>query len=77
MRQYEDEVLLCVANLSRSAQASELDLSNWKGRSPLEMLGRTTFPDIGEPPYLITLAPYGFYWFRLTEKPPSAERRAA
>ncbi|MEO6945509.1 MAG: putative maltokinase, partial [Nitrobacter sp.] len=71
VRQHDDEVVLCVANLSRSAQASELDLSNWKGRSPLEMLGRTTFPDIGEPAYLITLAPYGFYWFQLTEKPPS------
>jgi len=71
MRQHGDEVLLCVANLSRSAQASELDLSNWKGRSPVEMLGRTTFPDIGELAYLITLAPYGFYWFQLTEKPPS------
>lgn len=71
VRQYDDEVVLCVANLSRSAQASELDLSHWKGHSPLEMLGRTTFPDIGELPYLITLAPYGFYWFRLNEKPPS------
>jgi maltose alpha-D-glucosyltransferase/alpha-amylase len=71
VRQHGDEVVLCVANLSRSAQASELDLSQWKGRSPQEMLGRTIFPDIGELAYLITLAPYGFYWFRLTEKPPS------
>ena len=44
VRQYEDEVILCVANLSRSAQAAELDLSPWKGRMPLEMLGRTPFP---------------------------------
>src|SRR5207302_11296105 len=65
LRQFEEEALLCVANLSRSAQASELDLSAWKGRSPMEMLGRTTFPDIGELPYLVTLAPYGFYWFQL------------
>ena len=65
VRQYEDEVMLCVANLSRSAQAAELDLSRWKGRMPLEMLGRTHFPAIGELPYMITLAPYGFYWFQL------------
>ncbi|ETR78715.1 alpha-amylase [Afipia sp. P52-10] len=71
LRTYKDEAILCVANLSRSAQASELDLSPWKGRSPVEMLGRTTFPDIGELPYLITLSPYGFYWFQLTEKPVS------
>jgi maltose alpha-D-glucosyltransferase/alpha-amylase len=68
IRQYRDEVILCVANLSRSAQATELDLSAWKDRIPLEMLGRTRFPAIGELPYMITLAPYGFYWFRLEER---------
>jgi maltose alpha-D-glucosyltransferase / alpha-amylase len=67
VRQYGDEVILCVANLSRSAQATELDLSPWKERVPLEMLGRTSFPPIGELPYMITLAPYGFYWFELRE----------
>ncbi len=60
-------MILCVANLSRSAQATELDLSAWKERVPLEMLGRTCFPAIGELPYMITLAPYGFYWFQLQE----------
>ncbi len=68
VRQYQDEVILCVANLSRSAQATELDLSAWKDRIPLEMLGRTRFPPIGELPYMITLAPYGFYWFELQER---------
>jgi maltose alpha-D-glucosyltransferase / alpha-amylase len=68
VRQYKDEVILCVANLSRSAQATELDLSSWKERIPLEMLGRTRFPAIGELPYMITLAPYGFYWFQLEER---------
>ena len=67
VRQYGEEVILCVANLSRSAQATELDLSAWKDRIPLEMLGRTRFPPIGELPYMITLAPYGFYWFELRE----------
>jgi maltose alpha-D-glucosyltransferase / alpha-amylase len=68
VRQYKDEVILCVANLSRAAQATELDLSPWKGRIPQEMLGRTRFPAIGELPYMITLAPYGFYWFQLQER---------
>jgi maltose alpha-D-glucosyltransferase/alpha-amylase len=68
VRQYQDEVILCVANLSRAAQATELDLSPWKERIPLEMLGRTRFPAIGELPYMITLAPYGFYWFQLQER---------
>ena len=72
VRQYQDEVILCVANLSRSAQATELDLSAWKDRIPLEMLGRTRFPAIGELPYMVTLAPYGFYWFELQERDKSA-----
>src|SRR5467141_403031 len=67
VRQHENEVVLCVANLSRSAQAAEIDLSPWRGRVPLELLGRTNFPPIGENPYLITLAPYGFFWFQLCE----------
>src|SRR5262245_52001538 len=65
LRQYEEEVLLCVANLSRSAQAAEIDLSSWQGRIPFELLGRTSFPPIGPAPYLVTLSPYGFFWFQL------------
>src|SRR6195952_4890357 len=65
VRQHESETIVCVANLSRSAQAAEIDLSPWKGRVPMEMLGRTAFPRIGELPYLVTLPPYGFFWFLL------------
>jgi maltose alpha-D-glucosyltransferase/alpha-amylase len=68
VRQYGDEVILCVANLSRAAQATELDLTPWKDRIPQEMLGRTRFPAIGEMPYMITLGPYGYYWFQLQER---------
>ncbi|KQP18481.1 alpha-amylase [Pseudorhodoferax sp. Leaf267] len=65
LRVYEDEVILCVVNLARSAQPAELDLSAFKGRVPVEMLGRTAFPPIGELPYLMTIAAHGFYWLRL------------
>ncbi len=65
VRQLGDEAILCVANISRAAQAVELDMSPWKGRIPQEMLGRTKFPRIGELPYLVTLPPYGFFWFQL------------
>jgi maltose alpha-D-glucosyltransferase / alpha-amylase len=67
LRQYEHEVVLCVANLSRSAQSAEIDLAAWRGFVPVEMLGRTRFPRISDAPYLITLAPYGFFWFLLSE----------
>src|SRR5690606_29955042 len=56
---------LCVFNVSRQAQAVELDLHDWRGRVPVELDGGTAFPPIGELPYLLTLPPYGFYWFQL------------
>jgi maltose alpha-D-glucosyltransferase/alpha-amylase len=67
VRTYEDDVVLCVHNVARSAQAVELDLSRWRGMVPEEMFGRTRFPSIGELPYLLTLAPRGFFWFQLQE----------
>lgn len=66
VREYSnDDPILCVANLSRSAQPVELDLARFKGRVPLELMGRTAFPPIGELPYLLTLPGHGFYWFVL------------
>jgi maltose alpha-D-glucosyltransferase/alpha-amylase len=70
LRQYGDEAILCVANLARTAQPVELDLKRFKGRVPVEMLGRTSFPPIGELPYLLTLPAHGFYWFRLASDAP-------
>ncbi|MEO8310080.1 MAG: maltose alpha-D-glucosyltransferase [Caldimonas sp.] len=65
LSEYEDDTILTVFNLSRAAQPVELDLTAYKGRVPVEMLGRTSFPPIGDLPYLLTLPSYGFYWFRL------------
>ena len=67
LRCLPEEVVVCVHNLSRSAQAVELDLSRYEGLVPEEMFGRTPFPRIGRFPYLLTLAGRGFFWFRLTE----------
>jgi maltose alpha-D-glucosyltransferase/alpha-amylase len=65
IRRSEHDVVLCVANLSRSAQPAELDLRAFRGMIPVEMLGYTEFPAIGDAPYFLTLGPYGFYWFEL------------
>ncbi|HYM28287.1 MAG TPA: maltose alpha-D-glucosyltransferase, partial [Steroidobacteraceae bacterium] len=80
LREYQADTILCVANLSRSAQPVELDLAAHKGAVPIELLGRTPFPPIGELPYLLTLPGYAFYWFRLSreaEAPPWHDERAA
>jgi maltose alpha-D-glucosyltransferase/alpha-amylase len=65
VRQLGNERVLVVNNLSSSAQAVELNLGKYKGSIPIEMSGKTIFPRIGELPYLLTLGPYQFYWFRL------------
>ncbi len=67
-REYEDETLLVVNNLCRFSQPVELDLSRFNGWRPVELFGDTPFPPIGELPYLLTMGPNGFYWFRL-ERP--------
>ncbi len=63
--EHGDDIILSVFNLSRAAQPVELNLSAYKTRVPVEMLGRTSFPPIGDLPYLLTLPSFGFYWFRL------------
>jgi maltose alpha-D-glucosyltransferase / alpha-amylase len=60
-----DETILCVFNLARAPQAVELDLSAFKGRVLVELFGRSSFPPIGDLPYLLTLPGHGFYWFLL------------
>ena len=65
LREHEDESILCVANLSRSAQPVELDLSRFRGRVPVEMMGGSSFPPLGDLPYMLTLPGHSFYWFRL------------
>ncbi len=70
LREYSDgdtqEIVLCVSNLSRTAQAVELGLAEFAGRLPVDMIGGAVFPPIGQLTYLLTLAPYGFLWFVLT-----------
>lgn len=65
LRRYKNEVLLCVVNLSSFSQPVELDLSEFNGWVLMELFGGVEFPRIGTLPYLLTLGPYSFYWFRL------------
>ncbi len=66
LREQDGEYILCVANMSRTAQAVELNLAEFAGRIPVELSGGTAFPMIGQLTYLLTLPPYGFYWFNLS-----------
>ncbi len=65
VREHEDQRVLCVFNMGRSAQAVELDLREFRGAVPVELTGNSAFPPVGELPYMLTLPGYGFYWFAL------------
>ncbi len=65
IREYKNERILVVVNLSRFAQAVELDLEELEGFMPLEVFSRNSFPVIRKTPYIITLGPHGYYWFEL------------
>jgi maltose alpha-D-glucosyltransferase/alpha-amylase len=67
LRAHDDDIVLCVNNLSRFAQPVELDLRRFAGRVPVELRGGVRFPAVGELPYLLTLAAHGSYWFELVE----------
>ncbi|MDB5806482.1 MAG: putative alpha amylase/trehalose synthase [Betaproteobacteria bacterium] len=65
LREYDGESLLCVINLSRHAQAAELDLSKFEGRVPVEIFGKEAFPPVTKLPYVLTLPGHGYLAFRL------------
>ena len=65
VRKLGNETILVVNNLSSAAQAVELDLKPYKGNILVEMFGRNVFPRIGDLPYLLTMGPYQFYWFKI------------
>ena len=69
----QSETVLCVANLSRFAQPVSLDLAQFEGMIPVEMLGYVPFPQIDRTPYAITLAPYSFFWLELQPAPEKTE----
>jgi maltose alpha-D-glucosyltransferase / alpha-amylase len=82
VREFGDDVVLCVNNLSRFAQPVELDLRRYESAEPIELLGGSRFPAIGQLPYLLTLGGHSFYWLRIprhqvTDRPPEAAVQAA
>ncbi|GAA3211130.1 maltose alpha-D-glucosyltransferase [Dactylosporangium siamense] len=69
VRIHDEDVVLCVNNLSRFPQPIELNLQQWAGFTPIELTGHVQFPNVGHLPYLLTLPGHGFYWFQLCGPP--------
>jgi maltose alpha-D-glucosyltransferase/alpha-amylase len=68
VREFGDDRVMCVNNLSRFPQPVELDLARFEGCTPVELTGGVPFPRIGELPYLLSLPGHGFLWFALKEE---------
>ncbi|MEB2308556.1 MAG: maltose alpha-D-glucosyltransferase [Candidatus Brocadiaceae bacterium] len=75
IRQYHDEVILTVINLSRFSQVVELDLSKFSGYQPEDIFSGNKFPCIKSVPYLLTLGHYDYFWFVLKKEDESASFR--
>jgi maltose alpha-D-glucosyltransferase / alpha-amylase len=65
LREHAGETVLLVHNLAPSAEAVELDLAEFRGAVPVELLGGSRFPAVVDRPYVLTMAPHGSYWLRL------------
>ncbi|WP_276496587.1 maltose alpha-D-glucosyltransferase [Pontibacter litorisediminis] len=73
VRQYEDETILVIANLSRFPEAVELDLQEFRGHVPVEVFSKNKFPGIKDEPYLFTIGGHGYYWMELRPQEVSRE----
>ncbi len=69
VRYTDDEIILCVNNLSEYPEHIQLELPKYVGYTPTEVFSENEFPEIGEFPYFLTMNPYSFYWFKLVKKP--------
>ena len=74
VREFGDDRVFCVNNLSRFPQPVELDLQRFQGCVPVELTGLVHFPPIGEQPYVLSLPGHGFLWFAVQESDASEGR---
>ena len=75
LRTHNAERVLVVANLSKTAQYAELDLSKFRGHEVIELHGRSKFPSPSDNPYPVVVGPYDMYWLEL--KPPRDPKQGA
>jgi len=71
LRRHDDDLVLCINNLSRFPQATDLDLTEFQGHIPVEITGSVSFPAITGDPYRVSVSGHNFMWFRLTQSGPA------
>ncbi len=78
VRRYEQEIILVIVNLSRFAQAVELDLHEFAGSQPREIFSQNKFPKVrSDTPYTLTVGPHGHFWLLLEPVRPALDADGA
>ncbi len=73
LREFGDDVVLVINNLSDRTESVILDLSRFRGYTPVELFSRTRFPLLERAHFHFTVSPYGYFWLSLI--PPSPKGR--
>ncbi|MFH1458781.1 MAG: maltose alpha-D-glucosyltransferase [Candidatus Omnitrophota bacterium] len=68
IREYKNESMLIVINLSRFSQTVDLDLKEYSGFVPEEVFSQNNFSVIKDNLYTITLGPHNHFWFLLKKQ---------
>jgi len=66
LRTHEEETILAVHNLSAEEQKVELDLAEFSGSEPVDLLRGAGLPVVAEGPCGLVLERYGYRWLRLS-----------
>ena len=78
VRRYkDDEIPVRRQPVALGAAGGARSVARFKGLTPVEMLGLTEFPPIGELPVFPDAARLRFYWFRLQQSPSPITRAVA
>ncbi len=65
IRNYKEQNILCIINLSQTSEFIELDLREYEGKSLIEIFDRKEFPEIKGNKYIFTMQPHSFFWFEI------------
>ncbi len=68
IREYEDENILVIINLSHYSQSVELDLEEYAGYTPIEVFSQNHFPPILGDGYFFTLQYRDYFWLELAKQ---------
>ncbi len=65
LREYENNFILCVHNLSDHPQRISLELAEFIGKTLFDLTNQTDFAVIDQPKLIISVEAFGYYWLKI------------